>query len=200
MGILDYLEEDAWFKLSLFQNPFFMDERNKLFSELIMTLRDYSSLSADIRLWQFDSYNKRITAHNKLKDKRKKINQLLKNLIPKGATNKKGNPITRKLKVAPEPFIYYVEIKKEFFKKEVKRYKQIYKYKDKPELIEKIFEDQSDIKNPSNINIDYRSYATIVISILAYLMEVSFDTLYKIYHSVDKQKRKDIVSNPNKYA
>ena len=42
MGLLKMLEEDAWFKLSLSQNPFFMDDRSKSFSELITILRDYS--------------------------------------------------------------------------------------------------------------------------------------------------------------
>jgi len=200
MGLLKMLEEDAWVKLSLSQNPFFMDDRSKSFSELITILRDYSSLSTNNLFWEFESYAKRKTAYNELKQKKKKINQILISLIPKGATNKKGNPRTRQLRIVPGPFIYYIEIKKELLKKEVKRYKQKYKYMDKPELIEIIYKEQSDIKNPSNINIDYRSYTTIVISICAYYMKVSFDTLYRIYHSVDKQKRKDIVSNPNKYA
>jgi len=199
MGLLSLIEEDAWFKLSLSQNPFFIDERSELFRELITTLRDYSSLCTDNSFWEIESYEKRKNAYNELKIKKKKMNKLLNNLIPKGATNKKGNPTTRKLRMVPEVLVHYVETRKQDLPILVKKYKKKYKRMDRPQLIKKILEYESKIKNSNKIDIDERTYTTIIISILAYHMEVSFDTLYKIYHSVNKEKRKDIVNNPKKY-
>jgi len=179
-------------------NPF-IDDRDIVIVTIGKLVNEYSKICSDNTFWEREDYKNRKAAYNDLKQKKKRINQLLNGLIPKGATNKKGNSFIREIKNVPEAFVLCVESRTQTLEKLLKEYKKKYKYKNRSYLIDKILEDELNIDKPNNIYIDNRSVTTITISILAYLACVSFDTLYPIYNSVDIEKRKDILKNPNKY-
>lgn len=190
IGSLDKLKNEYKVGLSL----------NKLKeTEIILTLREYSSLCSDNSFWELEDYEKRKAAYNELKQKKKKIKQLLNSLIPKGATNKKGNPHTRKLRFFPEVLWWCVESRKQKLNPLMKEYKKKHPNLNKENRIKKILKNELNIDKPNNIYIDDRTEATIALSIIAHYIGSSFSTLYPIYNSIDIEKRKDILKNPNKY-
>lgn len=203
-GLLnDYGVKDPWFNLVLFSNPFFFDERNELFRELITVFRDYVYLCSDNSFWEHEPYMKRKKAHDELKIKKKKINKLLNNLIPKGATNKKGKPAIRNIKLALEPIVYYIETRKPYLGEMIKRYKNKYKKRnlkmERKHIVDEILEKEVKLNKPKKITIYYRTNETILISLVAHYLNTSYSTLRMAYYSIDAEKRKDIASNPKKY-
>jgi hypothetical protein len=199
MGLIgDILENDPWYYVFLFGNPFFIDERNELFRELLTTLNEYSNLCGDESFWKLETYENRQKALGELKKKKKSINRILTNLIPKDASKKRGKQFLNTVRAKSELFVWAIHTKNKKIESLLEKYKIKHKRIKRIELIDIVVEEEKKI-NLYDISIDYRSTTTVSISLLAYYANVGFDSLYKIYLEVGDEKRKDIIDNPSKY-
>lgn len=199
LGILDdFGEIEPWFNVFLCGNPFLLDERNELFGDFLTKLKEYVNLCGDELFWELQSYEDRQKAISELKQKKKSINQVLKNLIPKGAGKRRKKQFLKTVRFKPELFIWAIHMKNKQIESWLEKYTAEHKYKEKPELYDIYVESEQKI-DLDHITIEYRSITTVSISLLAYYANVSFDALYPIYTDIGAKKRKDIIDNPSKY-
>jgi len=182
--VLKKKQDNDYFDISLI---------NKLTQvQILLLLEEYHKLCNDHLSWELKDIKERKAVYKDLNLKREQINELLENLIPKNANKKGGKHSLKILRHLPEALVLLVEFKKNQIESLLNKHKDKYKNIKRNDQIGEILFNEYELHEDK---IDYRSMATIAISLIAHQSNPGFDSLYKIYSDLGNKRRKEIIAD-----